>query len=90
MTDSEIVNLYWQRSERAIAETDCKYGRYCHHSPPFWGGSHVILPSISMKGGRGRSEAAGKLRLPWRNWKNASPQMLIRPGKWNCRSSEER
>lgn len=31
MTDSEIVNLYWQRSERAIAETDCKYGRYCHH-----------------------------------------------------------
>ena len=31
MTDSEIVDLYWQRSERAIAETDNKYGRYCHH-----------------------------------------------------------
>ena len=31
MKDSEIVDLYWQRSERAIDETDRKYGRYCHH-----------------------------------------------------------
>lgn len=30
MNDREIVNLYWQRSERAITETEQKYGRYCH------------------------------------------------------------
>lgn len=30
MTDRQIVDLYWQRSERAIAETDIKYGRYCY------------------------------------------------------------
>ena len=30
MNDREIVNLYWQRSEKAITETEQKYGRYCH------------------------------------------------------------
>ncbi len=29
MEDSAIVELYWQRSDRAIPETDRKYGRYC-------------------------------------------------------------
>ena len=29
MDDREIVDLYWQRSESAIAETERKYGRYC-------------------------------------------------------------
>ena len=30
MEDSAIVNLYWQRSEKAIPETEHKYGGYCH------------------------------------------------------------
>lgn len=30
MEDSEIVNLYFDRSERAIQETDAKYGGYCY------------------------------------------------------------
>ena len=30
MEDTAIVDLYWQRSDRAISETDHKYGRYCH------------------------------------------------------------
>lgn len=30
MEDTAIVDLYWQRSDRAIEETDKKYGRYCH------------------------------------------------------------
>ena len=30
MEDKEIVNLYWQRSDLAISETNQKYGRYCH------------------------------------------------------------
>lgn len=28
MDDTRIIDLYWQRSERAIAETDAKYGDY--------------------------------------------------------------
>ena len=30
MTDEQIIELYWVRSERAIAETDEKYGKMCH------------------------------------------------------------
>lgn len=29
MDDKSIVELYWQRSENAISETDHKYGSYC-------------------------------------------------------------
>lgn len=29
MEDSKIVSLYWERSERAIAESSRKYGSYC-------------------------------------------------------------
>lgn len=31
MDDEEIINLYWNRSENAISETDKKYGRYCNY-----------------------------------------------------------
>ena len=30
MEDNRIVDLYWQRDERAISETAAKYGRYLH------------------------------------------------------------
>jgi len=30
MNDEQILDLYWERSEAAIAETEKKYGRYCH------------------------------------------------------------
>ena len=30
MEDLQIINLYWQRDERAIRETDIKYGGYCY------------------------------------------------------------
>lgn len=29
MEDREIVELYWRRDDRAVAETDAKYGPYC-------------------------------------------------------------
>lgn len=29
MEDTEIVALYWERSERALAETQAKYSSYC-------------------------------------------------------------
>lgn len=31
MEDNRIVDLYWARSENAIAETEEKYGKYCYH-----------------------------------------------------------
>ena len=30
MDDAAIVDLYWQRSEDAVPETEAKYGVYCH------------------------------------------------------------
>ena len=30
MEDNEIVDLYWERNETAISETEKKYGRYCY------------------------------------------------------------
>lgn len=30
MEDKKIIDLYWNRCESAIAETDKKYGRYCN------------------------------------------------------------
>ena len=29
MEDSAIIDLYWAREERALAESDAKYGSYC-------------------------------------------------------------
>lgn len=31
MEDPKIVELFWERSESAILETQEKYGKYCHH-----------------------------------------------------------
>ena len=30
MDDKRIVELYWERSQAAIAHTQEKYGKYCH------------------------------------------------------------
>lgn len=30
MDDTQILDLYWQRDEHAIHETNCKYGAYCY------------------------------------------------------------
>jgi RNA polymerase sigma-70 factor (ECF subfamily) len=30
MDDSIIIDLYWQRDENAITQTDLKYGSFCH------------------------------------------------------------
>lgn len=29
MTDEQIIETYWQRDERAIGESNAKYGKYC-------------------------------------------------------------
>lgn len=30
MTDLQIIELFWERSQQAIEETQRIYGRYCH------------------------------------------------------------
>ena len=30
MEDKDIIDLYWQRNDCAIEESDRKYGHYCH------------------------------------------------------------
>lgn len=30
MKDTEIIDLYWERKEQAISESQKSYGRYCH------------------------------------------------------------
>jgi len=30
MEDTKIIELYWQRDQRAISETETKYGSFCH------------------------------------------------------------
>lgn len=30
MTDDKIIDLYWERDETAIAESDKQYGKYCY------------------------------------------------------------
>ncbi|MBQ5633376.1 MAG: RNA polymerase subunit sigma-70, partial [Clostridia bacterium] len=30
MEDSRIIELFWERAEDAISETDRKYGKYCY------------------------------------------------------------
>ena len=30
IADEQIIELYWQRNERAISETDLKYGQFLY------------------------------------------------------------
>ena len=30
MEDQQIIDLYYQRNEQAITESEAKYGSYCH------------------------------------------------------------
>lgn len=36
MEDKDIVDLYWQRSEQALRESEIKYGAYCRATPDGW------------------------------------------------------
>lgn len=47
MDDTRIIDLYWQRSERAIAETDAKYGAYCR------------MVALNLARRRGRAKRGG-------------------------------
>ena len=61
MQDSEIVELYWNRDERAIAESDSHYGAYCRH--------------IAMNILSSREDSEECVNDTWhRTWDNVPPQ----------------
>jgi len=61
MDDSSIIALYWERSDRAIAETAHKYGTYCHYI------ANAILES--------REDAEECVNDTWlRTWNTIPPQ----------------
>ena len=35
LSDKDIVDLYWDRDEKAIDETDKKYGKYLYTIAPY-------------------------------------------------------
>ena len=64
MEDTAIIVLYWQRDERAIEETDRKYGNYCY----------TVADNILMN----REDSEECVSDTWlRAWNSIPPQ---RPG----------
>ena len=59
MEDSAIIDLYWAREERALSETDTKYGGYCRSI------AHNIL--------RNREDTEECVSDTWLNAWNAMP-----------------
>ena len=61
MEDSRIIDLYWARQERALRETERKYGGYC------WSVAHNIL--------RSREDSEECVNDTWlRAWNAMPPQ----------------
>ena len=61
MEDEDIITLYWERNEQAIAETQRKYGSYCR--------------SIAQNILKNRSDAEECLNDTWlRTWNSLPPQ----------------
>lgn len=69
MEDTQIVDLYWQRDERAILETQKKYGKFCY------GIAKNILSS--------HEDAEECVNDAWRNvWESIPPQRPTRFRPW--------
>lgn len=61
MEDEKIIELYWQRSETAVAESDAKYGAYCR--------------SIAMNLLRQREDTEECVADTWMSaWRSMPPQ----------------
>ena len=66
MEDSAIIDLYWAREERALSETDTKYGGYCRSI------AHNIL--------RNREDTEECVSDTWLHaWNAMPPQRKRRP-----------
>lgn len=72
MEDSQIMDLYWKRNERAIAETSCKYGALCG--------------SIAMNLLSDREDAEECVNDTWiEAWNRIPPQRPENLRAWLCR-----
>lgn len=81
MEDRQIVDLYWARDERAISESDAKYGRMLHAL------SYACLSSHEDCGGMCERHLSGRMErhahrapdLPWRlPFQNCPPVSIDR------------
>lgn len=69
MEDRVIIELYWQRDERAIAETAAKYGGFCH--------------TIAMNLLGQREDAEECVNDTWHTaWRSIPPQRPSRLRAW--------
>ena len=69
MDDQEIIRLYWERDQDAIAETERQYGRYCH--------------AISLRILRVAEDAAECVNDTWlRAWQAMPPEKPNRLAIW--------
>ncbi len=90
MDDNSIVELYWERNENAIEETQKKYGRYCY--------------SIAFNILNNQEDAEESVNDTYLNaWSSMPPQRPnvlsaflgritrnISLNKWKCRTAEKR
>ena len=92
MEDKQIVDLYWQRSDLAISETNQKYGRYCRTIAYNICGiaedaeESAVSPeaflSIVSRQTTESSAAEDKRASHWKNLKSASPAEPILNRLW--------
>lgn len=69
MDDQEIIRLYWERNQDAIAETERQYGSYCH--------------TISLRILRSPEDAAECVNDTWlRAWQAIPPEKPNRFSIW--------
>lgn len=90
MEDEKIVELYWQRSESALAETQTKYGRYLN----------TVAQNILQSGEDAAECVNDALLAAWNAIPPAKPQMLqtflgklvrnLALDKWRAQSAEKR
>lgn len=90
MDDSAIVQLYWNRSEAAITETDAKYGRYCYR----------IAYSILTNNEDSEESVSDTYLAAWKAMPPGRPKMLatflgkltrhISINRWRARSAYKR
>ena len=53
MSDEQIVELYWQRDERAIDQTDRKYKKFLLFGGVLWVGKNNMEKAVNGCGGFG-------------------------------------
>ena len=56
--DEKIVEMYWQRTEKAIEETEKKYGRFCNCPIP--SAQESEIPHVNAYGKTRKTRSKGR------------------------------